>query len=138
MTFEKFPPTLKQAVQWGEMDALGHVNNVAYIRYFESSRVDVFHQLNIWQLLREKGLMIVLVKLECIYKVPLVYPDNIEIGSRIKSIGKTSMIVEHIVKSEKHGVAAYGDGVIVCVDIETGKSQPVPQEFIDLVAHMLD
>lgn len=25
-------------IRWGEMDALGHVNNAQYLRYFEESR----------------------------------------------------------------------------------------------------
>lgn len=28
-------------VQWGDMDAFGHVNNVQYFRYLESSRIQV-------------------------------------------------------------------------------------------------
>ena len=35
-----WPVILRIPVQWGEMDAYGHVNNTVMFRYFESARVD--------------------------------------------------------------------------------------------------
>lgn len=35
------PVVHKTAVRWGEMDALQHVNNVVYFKYFESESVVV-------------------------------------------------------------------------------------------------
>ncbi|MBT6412518.1 MAG: acyl-CoA thioesterase, partial [Betaproteobacteria bacterium] len=34
-------------MRWGEMDSLAHMNNVAYLRYFEESRVAWFNELEI-------------------------------------------------------------------------------------------
>ncbi|EDQ01326.1 acyl-CoA thioesterase [Shewanella benthica] len=34
-------------VAWGEMDALQHVNNVVYFKYFETARIDFFSQVNL-------------------------------------------------------------------------------------------
>ena len=31
---------VRQGVVWGEMDSMGHVNNVMYVRYAESARVN--------------------------------------------------------------------------------------------------
>ena len=28
------------AIRWGDMDAMGHVNNAVYFRYLESARID--------------------------------------------------------------------------------------------------
>ena len=36
---QDFPVILPIRVAWGEMDAFQHVNNVSYIRYFESARI---------------------------------------------------------------------------------------------------
>ena len=35
----RFPVVIELPVQWGEMDAFGHVNNVVYLRWFESGRI---------------------------------------------------------------------------------------------------
>ena len=41
----RFPFHTRIQVAWGEMDALQHVNNVVYFRYFETARIDFFNQL---------------------------------------------------------------------------------------------
>jgi acyl-CoA thioesterase FadM len=39
-----YPVVIEIPVAWGEMDAFQHVNNVAYIRYFESGRIAYFER----------------------------------------------------------------------------------------------
>jgi acyl-CoA thioester hydrolase len=33
-------------VAWGEMDAMGHINNIIYFRYFETVRIEYFNRLD--------------------------------------------------------------------------------------------
>jgi acyl-CoA thioester hydrolase len=35
----KLMHTMRQAIRWGDMDVLGHVNNTVYFRYMESGRI---------------------------------------------------------------------------------------------------
>ncbi len=42
-----FPVVTEIRVAWGEMDALQHVNNVVYFRYFETARLDYFEAINL-------------------------------------------------------------------------------------------
>ena len=41
-----FPVTVEVPVAWGDMDALGHVNNAVYFRYFETARIRFFAELD--------------------------------------------------------------------------------------------
>ena len=34
-------------MRWGEMDALGHMNNVSYFRFFEQARISWFDSLDV-------------------------------------------------------------------------------------------
>src|ERR1700756_3929243 len=36
----KFVHEMRIAVRWGDLDAVGHVNNTIYFRYFESLRIE--------------------------------------------------------------------------------------------------
>ncbi|WP_171265725.1 thioesterase family protein, partial [Acinetobacter baumannii] len=56
-----YPVIYDQKVAWGDMDAFGHVNNVQYYRYIESSRI----------LYMEKALLH--KDLKC--KAPLIEPN---------------------------------------------------------------
>src|SRR5205807_2006177 len=40
-----FPVVVELPVNWGEMDAYRHVNNVVYFRYFENARLEYFRRL---------------------------------------------------------------------------------------------
>ena len=37
--------TSRQAIRWGDMDMLGHVNNTSYFRYFEQARIEWLYGL---------------------------------------------------------------------------------------------
>lgn len=121
----KFPFPIKQNVQWGEMDAFGHINNVTYFRYFETGRINFFNQTNLWQDLIDEQVRIVVVKLECNYVQEIVFPEEIEIAVALKHIGNSSISVHQVVKSStKNTIFAHGGGVIVGTDANTGKSKP--------------
>ena len=36
---DNYPVSVTIPVAWGEMDSFGHVNNVVYFRYIETSRI---------------------------------------------------------------------------------------------------
>lgn len=45
-----FPVRVEVPVAWGDMDALGHVNNTVYFRYFETARIKCFAELGLGQI----------------------------------------------------------------------------------------
>ena len=53
---EGFPVIVEFPVAWGEMDALGHVNNVAYFRYFENARIAYFERIKMWNFMEKTGI----------------------------------------------------------------------------------
>lgn len=42
---EGFPVVVRIPVLWGDMDALGHVNNARYFAWFESARIALFERV---------------------------------------------------------------------------------------------
>ena len=45
VTGERFAVSWPVVVQWGDVDRMGHVNNVWYARWIESARVEYFAQV---------------------------------------------------------------------------------------------
>ena len=43
----EFPVVLTVAVQWGDQDAMQHVNNVVYFRWCESARIAYFGRIGL-------------------------------------------------------------------------------------------
>lgn len=126
---DNFKVFTTQKVVWGDMDAFQHVNNVRYIRFFETGRLELMVQSGLIDVMEHHKSYFVLAKIECSFLKQVTFPDTMEIATRIKSIGNTSYVVEHAIFTEKHGLAAFGDGVVVLVDALSGKKTPIPQEL---------
>ncbi|MGH8770338.1 MAG: acyl-CoA thioesterase, partial [Burkholderiales bacterium] len=65
-------------VRWGDMDALGHVNNAVYLRYLEQARISWMTQLRPDIFQREEGP--ILVAARCQFMRPIVYPAKISVS----------------------------------------------------------
>ena len=108
-------------IQWGEMDAFNHVNNVVYIRWCETARIELFRKIwgdrgiNMKEILEGNGVGPILANFNVNYKIPISYPDNVIIQTRVAKIGNTSFNVEHQVFTEKMGdsVAAEASSAVV-------------------------
>lgn len=124
-----WPVRLQIPVLWGDMDALGHVNNTVYLRWFEEARVTYFHRAN---LAIEGSVGIILAHQRCDYLAPVVYPDTIEVRVSVTKLGGASMTMRFSILSEKLGrEAARGEGVIVAYDHATLKTIRVPEDVRD-------
>lgn len=121
--------TLKLPVLWGHMDAMGHVNNTIYFRYFESARVEYMEKMGLF-CDPDEPIFPILASTKCDYKVPLTYPDEIIVTAKTIKVGRTSFTQAYeITSTAQNCVSAVGEGIVVCVDRKTGKPVPVPQDI---------
>ncbi|TFY56840.1 hypothetical protein EVJ58_g7392 [Rhodofomes roseus] len=75
----------EQKIVWGDHDAFQHVNNVRYVRFFESSRIEwmvsLAHEIGGPQreadMLAGRGISLILKSISIDYKRPVVYPDTL-------------------------------------------------------------
>lgn len=117
-------------IQWCDMDAFGHVNNVVYIQWFESARIDLLNGLQSIVSMKAGGIAPILASVKCDYKKQLHFPDTVHIGSRTTRLGRSSVDVEHAVYSEKlQAVAAVGTSVLVVFDYATQRPVRIPDQL---------
>ena len=136
---KNFPVVVTLPVVWGEMDAMQHVNNAVYFRYFESARTAYFEKLGVWRLTRQSGLGVILASINCRFRIPLTYPDTVSVGVRAIRLEADRFIIEHCVVSNKHQkIAAEGEGLMICYDYQEQKktlmSETMKQEIENLEA----
>lgn len=124
----EFPATVAIPVQWGEQDGFGHINNMHFIRWFESARIKYLEQCG--ARLTTDGVGPILAAVSCNYRLQVKYPDTITVGARVTRIGRSSIGIEHQLWSETHGaVAAEGDSTVVMFDYENQCSSPISDEI---------
>ena len=114
-------------IRWGDMDAMGHVNNTVYFRYMEQARISWFEQLvpedEVWQ-----STGIVIVNASCNYKRPITYPGTVEVKLLVGPPGGSSTPTFYELRVDADPVP-YADGaaVVVFVDMKTQKPARIPE-----------
>ena len=123
-----YPVVVTVPLLWGDHDAFGHVNNLAYLRWSETARVEYLTRIGMWPSLPPAGIGPILASVSCDYKRPLTYPDTAYVGARVTRVGNRSFQMQHVVVSEAHdAVAAEVDSTIVILDYSQHKAVPIPE-----------
>ena len=131
------PVVIEIPVAWGEMDSFQHVNNIVYLRYFESARIAYFERLNLMKFMNQTGIGPILASVQCKFKIPLTYPDTVSVGTRISKVEQDRFVMEYSVVSHKHQkIAAEGEGVIVSFNYRENKKTPLPDEIKQRIAEL--
>ncbi|MBK7331510.1 MAG: acyl-CoA thioesterase [Betaproteobacteria bacterium] len=114
-----------QPVRWGDMDALGHVNNTVYFRYMEQARIEWLYALAQEGVGYLSGTGPVIVNASCTFMVPIVYPGDVEVRMYLAEPGRSS-IGSHYELDCAGKRMAEGDAKIVWIDLASGRSVPLP------------
>jgi acyl-CoA thioester hydrolase len=129
-----FPVVVDVPVAWGDMDANQHVNNVVYLRWFETARIACFDAIGWTRSMSEGGVGPILARTTCVFRIPLTFPDTVRVGARIEDVGDDRFTMVYRVVSTRHGaVAADGDGRIVAFDYATGTKARLPDAIRDAI-----
>ena len=120
-------------IRWGDMDAMGHVNNTNYFRYFEIVRIEWFERIG--RRLNPAGEGIVIVNTFCNFIKQLEFPGDVLARHYVANPGRSSfeayMTLE---RTDAPGViCASGGAKTVWVDFPKQKSAPLPEWLRELV-----
>ncbi len=122
-----FPVVVSLDLPWGDMDAFGHVNNVAYFRYFEQSRVAFLTAVAWMPAGQPAGIGPIVHSTQARFRRPLAYPDRLRVGTRLTELHADRVTLEHRVVSDQSGVvAADGWAIVVCFDYAAGTKAAIP------------
>lgn len=117
-------------MRWGDMDALGHLNNTLYFRFLEEARVRWLEERG-WGVRPESGTGAILAATSCQFRTPLVYPCQIRVETFVERVGNSSFTLRHRMATEEHPevTAAEAEAVVVWCDYAAGESRPLPPEL---------
>lgn len=128
------------AVRWGDMDAMGHVNNAKYFTYCESARMGYFQAIRLDQHRENEQQGPALVSATCNFKRQLRYPAELEVGARVSDVRNRSFTFEYVLYLKgTEELVADGTSVVAWVDYRREEAVPLPwglrraiREFEDL------
>jgi len=129
---EKYAVVSTVKVQWGDMDALQHVNNVVYVRWGETARIDYFRALGFFSSEGEKMKTGIILGFQSVkYIAPVTYPDTIHIGTKTEEVREDRVVLKSFYYSEKsQKLMAIKTHEVILFDFKTQSKIPVPKELV--------
>ena len=85
---KKLVSEMRFSVRWGDMDAMGHVNNTVYFRYLETARIDWMVAVGCKP--QPAGQGPVIVNAFCNFYQQLEYPDEVLLKLYVSDPGRTT------------------------------------------------
>jgi len=121
LLFERVVP-----IRWGDMDAMGHLNNASYFRYMETCRIDWMHAIGC--MLRPDGEGLVIVNAFCNFYRQLEYPGDVLVrmfsSDPARTTFETWVTMERT--DEPGRVCAAGGATTIWVDFPLQKAKTLP------------
>lgn len=122
-------------IRWGDMDAMGHVNNTVYFRYMESGRIAWLDSLGAGP--NPTGQGIVIVNAFCNFLHQLEYPGEVLVRTCASHLRRSSMDTwTTLARTDAPDrICAAGGSTVVWVDFPRKTSAPFPpalrQKLVD-------
>jgi len=121
--------TLK--VRWGDMDALGHINNAAYFVYCEQARIEAIAAMDPGRdhMARGNATGPVVVSAALDFHLPVVHPATLDIHVSGGPPGRSSFKTYYEIRDHDAPERLYSSGTaqVVWADLEQGRSVPLPE-----------
>lgn len=130
----KLVHTERIEIRWGDMDAMGHVNNIVYFRYMEQTRISWFESLvpagQAW-----KASGIVIANATCNFRRAMTYPGTVEVKLFVGEPGRTSIGTYYEMRvDEDPEPYADGSATVVFIDMQSQRPMPIPERIRSLLA----
>jgi acyl-CoA thioester hydrolase len=124
--------TLRQQVEWRDLDQAQHVNNAAYMAYIENCGIGVAAAHG-WTMTRmmEAGFGLVARRYRIEYQQPAVFGDELEIATWLSPPRRSSVVRHYTVSRLMDGqLLARAHVTWVWVDLATGHPIRIPDGFM--------
>ena len=130
---KKLVHEMRFTVRWGEMDAMGHVNNTVYFRYLENARIAWMDAIGCHPDPRGEGLVI--VNAFCNFYRQLEFPAEVLLKLYVSDPGRTTFdtwgTMERV--DQPGEICAAGGATMIWVDFPQQKAKTLPDWMRALV-----
>ena len=123
--------------RWNDNDPYGHINNAVYYFIFDTAVNTYLIENQILDIAKSQTIGLV-AETGCQFFAPLAYPDDIEVGLSVRSIGTSSVTYElGLFAPNAATAAAAGHFTHVYVDKDTRKPQALPDNFRQVLSQII-
>jgi|TARA_R100000789_G_scaffold71155_1_gene66920 acyl-CoA thioester hydrolase len=129
MEAETYNLELQLRIDWSDLDMYKHVNNISFMRYMQSGRVNFWEASGIYEMYENSNMGTMLVSTHCDFKKSLYYPGKAIVKTKLDFIKNSSFGLKHLILDEANEICAEGKDVVVCYDFEKDKTFRIPEDL---------
>ena len=120
----------KIKIYYEDTDSGGVVYYANYLKFLERARTEMISSLGLSnrKLLDDYKTLIIVKSCKIEYKKPLMLEDLIIVKSKIKSISKSSFVMEQLI--EKNGILASESEIVLVTVNSSGKPVKIPDVLL--------
>jgi acyl-CoA thioester hydrolase len=121
-------------IRWGDMDAMGHLNNTSYFRYMETCRIDWLHSIR--ALPDPSGEGVVIVNAFCNFYRQLTYPGTVLMRMYASDPARTTFETWATMAraDAPEIICAAGGATTIWVDFSSQKARTMPDWLREIVS----
>ena len=133
-----WPVSTEIKVNWGDMDALGHVNHSVFAKWMETVRMMYFSEIGMMNLYDDSNIGPILARIEIDYELPIVFPDVVTVSTSVSRIGNSSFDMRYKIESLSNNGKSAATGGVVCVllDYSSGIPHKIPPNLRESIARL--
>ncbi|SMP50955.1 acyl-CoA thioester hydrolase [Neorhodopirellula lusitana] len=121
--------TIRLRVRYDECDPMGLVHHSNYMRYFEIGRTELLRSGGgRYRDVEEAGLFVVVARIDCRFKSPARYDDEIDVTTKIVTVTAAKIIHEYEIRREEQ-LLVQATVTLAVID-GNGRLQRVPESLI--------
>ena len=116
MTITKIVP------RYAETDKMGIIHHSIYAIWYEQARTEYFNEIGLrYHEIEASGIMTPLVELNCKYKRPAYYNQEIEIRTKIIQLSPVKITLEYDIYNKENELINIGTTTLAWADVKTFK-----------------
>ena len=124
-----------ERVRFGDLDAMRHLNNVVFLRYFETARIAYIQELLPAHdpSHPEGGFGLIFAECQIFYRSPGQFDEEVTVDLRIADVRRSSFRVEFRMRVGER-LLADGYGTLVGYEYEHQRAAPLPEDLKERLA----
>lgn len=129
--------TTKIVPRYAETDQMGIIHHSVYAIWYEQARTEFFNKIGLrYDEIEKMGIMTPLVELNCKYKMPAYYNQEVEIKTKIIKLTPVKFVVEYDIYDKNNNLINIGTTTLAWADSKSFKIINLEKKYKDIYENL--
>ncbi len=133
MEHSDYKLSLELRIDFSDLDLYRHVNNLTFMRFMQSGRVNLWEVTGLSTMLEQQNKGAILVSSHCDFIRSLYYPGTALVKTKVAFLKNSSFGIDHLILNNEGEICATGHDVAVCYDFNPNTTFSIPDDLREIM-----